>query len=117
MNRRLTYIRVILPLLLFTALVWSCGGGQRTESESGQTVVESDGPVSHSEMLAAIPSDAAAVLCFHNSKEGLSVLTDGTNCFSTLVSGNFQKLRHEAQERRCLEIPADGHIASFRGDA
>ena len=88
MKRRLTYICAIVSLLLFAALVWSCGGNRGKEPESGQPVADSGGPVSHSEMLAAIPSDAAAVLCFHNSKEGLSVLTDGTNCFSTLVSGN-----------------------------
>lgn len=87
MNKRLTYFRVILQLLLAmlsVASVSSCAN----HSDSEVTDVGSDGPVSHSEMLAAIPSDAAAVLCFQNSRDGLSVLTDDTNCFSTLVSGN-----------------------------
>lgn len=87
MKKRLIYIRTVIFLLsamLSMAFVPSCANNSGSE----ETAVESDGPVSHSEMLAAIPSDAAAVLCFQNARNGLSVLTDPANCFSTLISGN-----------------------------
>lgn len=102
MKKRLTDLCTLVSLLLVTlvaVLAPSCAN----HSQSEESTVVSDGPVSHSEMLAAIPSDAAAVLCFQNSKNGLSVLTDQTNCFSTLVSGN-SSFRNFVMRLRLAEV-------------
>lgn len=102
MKIRLSDIRIMLFALLAilaAVLAPSCANHSGTE----ETTVVSEGPVSHSEMLAAIPSDAAAVLCFQNARNGLSVLTDPTNCFSTLVSGN-SSFRNFVMRLRISEV-------------
>lgn len=104
MKIRLRDIAILLPLVmvvLVAVLVPSCANNSGSEQSAAEPV--NDGPVSHSEMLAAIPSDAAAVLCFQNSRNGLSVLTDPTNCFSTFVSGN-SSFRNFVMRLRTAEV-------------
>ncbi len=44
--------------------------------------------VSHSGILAAVPSDAAMVFSFENAKEGLKLLGDPSKCFGSFIGGN-----------------------------
>ena len=82
-------------------MVCSCHG---RSPEPSQTEPRSSS-VSHSEVLKAVPSDAAAVLCFQNARSGLELITDKTAAFSTLISGSqlFRRFISELKDSALLK--------------
>ena len=78
------FVSGIAAVATAAVMLISCHG--RT-SEEQQTDVRPSA-VSHSEVLRAVPTDAAAVLCFQSAKSGLETITDETSAFSTLISGS-----------------------------
>ncbi|MBR1869052.1 MAG: hypothetical protein IJ799_03190 [Bacteroidales bacterium] len=90
----LNRVRNILSLLAVAGLLLSCGGRHPADS----SVNDSEGVSVQSvprgmELLKAIPSDAAAVMCFERCSDALAVMFDSTDVLRRCLEGHFQHSR------------------------
>ena len=93
---------LVSALLLAAAAVLAVSCHHKVPSEEPVTRAET---VSHAEVMKAVPSDAALVMCFQNARSGLEILTDKNACFGTLLSGSplFRRFISELSEADLLK--------------
>ena len=113
MNKK-TLIAFIVVAALFLAgiaagvLFLYKGDTGKSGRSVGKVNVEGQFP-----MLRAVPSDAVAILCLDNIKDGAALLTDGTKAFTALVSDG-RKDSCATFVRRLAGDVESGRLAALR---
>ena len=113
MNKKTLIALIIVAVLLFSGIAAGVfflykGDKGRKVPSAGKVNVEAQFP-----LLRAIPSDAVAILCMDDVRDGAALLTDGTKAFSAFVNDG-KKDSCATFIRHIGEDVGDGRLSALR---
>lgn len=111
MNKKTLVIYIAVAVILLAGIATGVAFLYKP-GDSGHKTLSKAEIASSFPLLQAVPSDAAAIICSDNLKEGVSLFTDGTKAFDALVSDG----KGEACTSffRSLASGMDGTFSSLR---
>lgn len=111
MNKKTLVIYISIAILLLAGIAAGVIFLYKGD-DSGKKAMSRVDVAEHFPLLQAVPSDAAAIFCAGNLKDGSALFTDGTKVFDVLLSdGKFHPC---VDFFRTLEEEMDGALSSLR---